>query len=156
MARRNGNSVAVVGTHSPARTLAMALALGDCIERHGWADRFRVFGLGFADGAGKPRAEELEMLAEAGLDVGGGECPDVEEHLELLEGASCLVVGCPDEAVMLLDWPEAEGKPVLALGDFLGEDGWALADPEADFGRFFEEVEEAAPRLLRALIAHRP
>ncbi len=152
----SGKAVTVIGTQSPGRTLAMGLLLQDCIARHGWQQRLSVLRAGFGDGAGTPREEEVEMIVGAGLDAAGVACPDVEAQLDMLETAEYLVVGCADDAVMLLEWPEADGKHVFALSDFLGEEGWALTEPEADFGRFFEEAEDAAPRLLRALIAHRP
>ncbi len=150
-----GKSVAVIGTQSPGRTLAMGLLVGDSVQRHGWGERLRVECAGFGDGAGLPREEEVALIADAGLRADDLETPDVEANLGMLAAASYLVVGCADDAVMFLDWPEAEGKQVLAMSDFLGDDGWALADPDSDFGVFFSEAEEAAPLLLRALVAHR-
>ncbi|RMD83214.1 MAG: hypothetical protein D6815_07125 [Candidatus Dadabacteria bacterium] len=146
----------MIGTQSPGRTLAMGLLVADCIARHGWSERLKVECAGFGDGAGVPSPAELGLMAEAGLDTSLPECPDVEARLDMLEQANYLVVGCADDAVMFLEWPEAEGKQVLALSDFLGDEGWALGDPDADFGVFFTEAEAAAPLLLRALIAHRP
>ena len=45
-------AVAVIGTHSPARSLAMARVLDDCVQRHGWSGRVTVAAAGFGSGAG--------------------------------------------------------------------------------------------------------
>ncbi len=146
-------SIAVIGTQSPARSLAMGLILDDCIARHGWSERLQVRVSGVGRGAGAVPRGETEHLLAAGLVSPNGECPALEQSPELVEGADYLVVGSGEEADLFIHWPGAEGKPVLAFCDFTDPDASVLGDPRADLTVFCQELADAVPRLLRSIVA---
>lgn len=145
--------VAVVGSQSPGRSAILAGLLGDSIDRHGWGERIEVVGVGFGAGAGPV---EPQALAAAGIIVTEGlrrGCPDVEAEPDALDESDVVVVATGDDADLLISWPEADGKQIFALSDFLGEDGWAVLDPGAPILEYVSQVREGIPLLLRALVA---
>jgi len=146
-------SIAVVGTRSAARSVAMATLLQSWIERHGWGERLRVGVGGIGLGAGEGSATELGMLARDGYDPIAARCAEVAGNHALLMSADCLVVASGDDAALLLEWPAADGKQVYALTDYLDDTAWAIEEPESGFRDFVDEIEAAMPSLLRALIA---
>jgi len=149
-------AVAVVGTRTPSRSVAMATLLQDCIERHGWAERLCVTVGGLGAGAGRADAIELGMLERDGFAPMCGGCADVGKDPSVLAAADCLVVACAEDAALFLEWPEADGKHVLAFTDYVDAHAWAIESLESGFRDFVEEVQEATPSLLRALIARPP
>jgi protein-tyrosine-phosphatase len=149
-------SVAVVGTRTASRSVAMATLIRDCIERHGWSERLHVEVGGLGSGAGTADASDIGMLARDGYAPIAQACTDVRRNRGLLDGADCFVVASAEDAYVLLEWPEAEGKHVLALVDYLDEKAWAIADPESGFRDFMDEINDAIPFLVRALIAWPP
>lgn len=146
-------SIAVIGTQSPARSLAMAKILDDCIARHGWSERLSVRVSGFGPGAGLMAPAESEHLAAAGWGPSDRACPALESSPELVEAADYLVVGSDEEANLFIQWPGAEGKPVLAFCDFADPEASVLNDPRADLASFCHELVEAVPSLLRSIVA---
>jgi len=145
--------VAVIGSQSPARSAILAGLLLDSIALHGWGERLEVVSAGFGAGAGPLDAE---ALAAAGIAVTAElrhGCPDVEAEPDALEESDVVVVPTGDDADLLISWPEADGKQVFALSDFLGEDGWAILDPRAPILEYVSQVREGVPLLLRALVA---
>jgi len=148
-----GKAIAVVGTRSASRSVAMATLLQDCIARHGWSGRLSVSVGGLGAGAGAADHVDIGMLARDGYDPIAGTCVDVSKDKQVLEEADCFVVASADEAALLLEWPEADGKYVLAFSDYLDESAWALESAEAGFRDFMDEVVEATPSLVRALVA---
>lgn len=148
-----GKSIAVLGTCDPSRNLAISVLLRECIERHGWGQRLGVTAAGYADGAGRARSDALRALAESGVRPSSDCCPDIEIDTAPISSADCLVVGTDEEADLFLTWPEASGKPVFTLSDFLGTESWAVDDPAAELGSFLAQVNEAVPLLLRSIIA---
>jgi protein-tyrosine-phosphatase len=148
-------SIAVVGAHHPARNLALAHLLSQCIAEHGWGERLMVNSGGVADGVGRAGMAELAALSRAGFDLGHSSCPDLASDPTLLEEADLLVVGSDAEAQIVIQWPESEGKEVFALTDFLEDESSAMDDPGADLVQFISQAAEAVPLLLRALVAMR-
>ena len=145
--------VAVIGSQSPGRSAILAGVLLDSIARHGWGERLEVIGAGLGAGAGPL---DTQALAAAGIDVTKElrrGCPDVEAEPDALEGSDVVVVPTGDDADFLISCPEADGKQIFALSDFLGEDGWAILDPLAPLVEYVSQVREGVPLLLRALIA---
>lgn len=149
-------AVAVVGTRTASRSVAMATVLKDCIDRHGWSERLRITVGGLGAGAGRADIAEMGMLARDGFQPIAGACADVGKDQSLLAEADCLVVACADDAALFLEWPEAEGKHVLAFTDYADEGAWAIESDESGFRDFVEEVQEATPSLVRALVAWPP
>ena len=149
-------SIAVVGTRSASRSVAMATLIHDCIERHGWAQRLRVSVGGLGTGAGTADPGDIGMLTHDGYAPITRACADVRRHRDVLDGADCFVVASAEDAYALLEWPEADGKHVLALVDYLDDKAWAIADPESGFRDFMDEINEAIPFVVRALIAWPP
>jgi protein-tyrosine-phosphatase len=99
---------------------------------------------------------DARALEAAGIDVTSGlgdGCPDIEAEPDALEESDVVVVVTGEDADLLISWPEADGKQVFALSDFLGEDGWAIVDPRSPIGEYVAQVREAVPLLLRALVA---
>jgi hypothetical protein len=127
--------------------------LRDCIARHGWSTRLQVTVGGLGAGAGAADRVDIGMLARDGYDPIAGACVDVSKDHGLLEDADCFVVASADDAQLLLEWPEADGKHVLAFSDYLDPSAWAIESAEAGFRDFVDEVEEATPSLVRALVA---
>jgi protein-tyrosine-phosphatase len=145
--------VAVVGSQSPGRSVILAGLLLDSIARHGWGERLEVVGAGLGAGAGPL---DLQALVAAGINVMEelrGGCPDVEAEPDTLEDSDIVVVPTGEDADLLISWPEADGKQVFALSDFLGDDGWAIVDPRAPIREYVSQVKEGVPLLLRALVA---
>jgi protein-tyrosine-phosphatase len=142
--------VAVVGSQSPDRSLILSALLLDSIERHGWGERIGVVSVGFGPGAGEIDARVLESV---GLDAAAPSCPDVERDSASLEGSDAVVVATGEDAEILISWPEVEAKQVFALSDYLGEEGWAIEDPQSALADYVAQVKEGVPHLLRALIA---
>lgn len=145
--------VAVIGSQSPDRSAILAGLLLDSIARHGWGERLEVIGAGLGAGAGQA---DKKVLADAGLASTpelGNECLDVEAEPDALDESDVLVVSTGEEADLLISWPEADGKQIFALSDFLGEDGWAVSDPAAPMAEYVSQVREGIPLLLRALVA---
>jgi protein-tyrosine-phosphatase len=145
--------VAVIGSQSPDRSAILAGLLLDSIARHGWGERVEVLSAGLGPGAGPLDAR---ALAAAGIDVTSGlgdGCPDIEAEPDSLEESDVVVVVTGEDADLLISWPEADGKQVFALSDFLGEDGWAIVDPRSPIAEYVAQVREAVPLLLRALVA---
>jgi protein-tyrosine-phosphatase len=145
--------VAVVGTHSPERVLVMAAVLADEIARHGWSERVSVVAAGVGPGAGSPTL--LASLAAAGLDLDGVSCPDLAVDPGPLDDADRFVVGSGEDADLFLQWPQADGKEVVALADFVEGSDAAVDDPLADLDTFIAEVRDVMPHVLRVLIAER-
>ena len=150
MASSQKLSVAVVGSQSPDRSLILSMLLVDSIERHGWGERIGVVSIGFGSGAG---ATDTSALALLGLNVSARHCPDVESDSTSLEDSDAVVVATGEDAEILITWPELEAKQVFALSDYLGDEGWAIEDPQSALGDYLEQVREGVPHLLRALIA---
>jgi hypothetical protein len=99
---------------------------------------------------------DAQALAAAGIAVTDElrrGCPDVEVQPDTLEDSDVVVVPTGEDADFLISWPEAEGKQVFALSDFLGEDGWAVVDPGSPILEYVSQVREGIPLLLRALVA---
>ena len=149
-------AVAVVGTRTPSRSVAMATLLKDCIDRHGWAERLHVTVGGLGAGAGRADAIDLGMLERDGFEPMSAGCADVGKDPSVLAAADCLVVACAEDAALFLEWPEAEGKHVLAFTDYVDSHAWAIVSVESGFRDFVEEVQDATPSLLRALVARAP
>ena len=148
-------SITVVGVHRPSRNLALAQLLSECIAKHGWGERLAVSSAGLADGAGHASLGEVEMLSRSGVDLSSANCPDLATDPRMVEEADYLVVGSDDEAGIVISWPEAVGKQVYALTEFLPEAPSALDDPDADLVQFVSQAAEAIPQLLRAVLAMR-
>jgi hypothetical protein len=134
----------------------MATLLKDCIDRHGWSERLHVTVAGLGPGAGHPDSIEMGMMARDGFKPIAGACADVRKDQSVLAAADCLVVASAEDAQMFLEWPQAEGKHVLAFTDYVDPGGWAIESEESGFRDFFEEVQDATPSLLRALVAWPP
>ena len=143
-------SVAVVGSQSPDRNLILSALLLDSIQRHGWSERIDVVSVGFGLGAGPSDLAAMTALGLTGVEPN---CPDLESDAELLEGSDAVVVATGEDADLVVTWPEVEAKQVFALVDYLGEEGWAIADPSAALSDYVAQVRESLPYLLRALIA---
>ena len=58
-----------------------------------------------------------------------------------------------DDAVLFLEWPEAQGKHILALTDYLEEGAWAIRALDSGFRDFMDEVNDVIPSLLRELVS---
>lgn len=145
--------VAVIGSQSPDRSAILAALLLDSIARHGWGERVEVVGAGLGLGAG---ALNTRALSAAGIHVTSGPgagCPDIEAEPDTLEESDAVVVATGEDADLLITWPEADGKQIFALSDFLGEDGWAILDPRSPMADYVAQVREGVPLLLRALVA---
>ena len=95
------------------------------------------------------------MLSRSGVDLSSANCPDLATDPRMVEEADYLVVGSDDEAGIVISWPEAVGKQVYALTEFLPEAPSALDDPDADLVQFVSQAAEAIPQLLRAVLAMR-
>jgi hypothetical protein len=131
----------------------LAGLLLDSIARHGWGERLQVVGAGLGAGAGPL---DTQALAAAGIAVTEelrGGCPDVEAEPATLEDSDVFVVPTGEDADFLISWPEADGKQIFALSDFLGEDGWAVVDSGSPIPEYVSQVREGVPLLLRALLA---
>jgi hypothetical protein len=145
--------VAVIGSQSPGRSAILASLLLDLVARHGWGERLEVVGAGLGAGAGPLDAGALAAAGVTVTEELRRGCPDVEEEPGALEDSHVLVVPTGDDADLLISWPEADGKQIFALSDFLGEDGWAIVDPGAPIVEYISQVREGVPLLLRALVA---
>jgi len=143
-------SVAVLGSQSPDRSVILSALLLDSIERHGWGERIGVVSVGFGAGAGETDPSALRSL---GLPAATPNCPAVEDDSASLEDSDAVVVATGDDADHVIGWAELEAKQVFALSDYLGEEGWAIADPASALGDYVAQVKEGVPHLLRALIA---
>lgn len=146
-------AIAVIGTHSPARSLAMAGVLDDCVQRHGWAGRVSVSAAGFGAGAGLADPRDIDLIASMGFDVGHPTCPSLDDATAVVEEAACLVVGSEAEAELLVQWPIADGKQVLAYADFLEGSDTTFDSPNTELDLFVDNLERAAAELLRSLVA---
>ena len=155
-AAEEARAVVVVGTRTASRSVAMATLLQDCIERHGWSERLRVTVGGLGAGAGRADATDIGMLARDGFVPITGVCKDVGKDQTLLEDAACLVVASAEDAQLFLEWPQAEGKHVLAFTDYVDESAWAIESADSGFRDFMDEIQQATPSLLRALVARPP
>jgi protein-tyrosine-phosphatase len=148
-------SITVVGAHKPSRNLALAQLLSECIAKHGWSERLVVVAAGVADGAGRASLGDVQMLSRSGVDLDKANCPDFAADPRIVEEADCVVVGSDAEAGIVISWPESAGKQVYALTEFLNEEPSAMDDPAADLAQFVNQVTEAIPHLLRAVVAIR-
>ncbi len=148
-------SISVVGSHRPARNLALAHLLNDCISKHGWSERLTVTLGGVASGAGRAPAREIEALSRGGVNLDSNHCPDLNADRWIVEEADYVVVGSDDEAGLVISWPESAGKQVYALGEYLDEFPSAMDDPDADLVQFINQATEAIPHLLRVVLATR-
>ena len=146
-------SVAVVGTRSASRSVAMATLLQDCIARHGWAERLIVSVAGWGAGSGDADATDLGMLAHDGYEPIARRCTDVAADQAVLADAHCFVVASEEDACVFLEWPQAEGKYILALTDYIDEGAWAIRAVDSGFLDFMDEVTDAVPSVLRELVA---
>ena len=146
-------AVAVIGTHSPARSLAMARVLDDCVQRHGWSGRVTVAAAGFGSGAGLADPDDVELITSLGFDIGHLACPSLDDAALVVDEAACLVVGSEAEADLLLEWPIADGKQVLAYADFLDGSNAAFSSPDTELELLVDNLERAVPELLRSLVA---
>ncbi len=149
----SGKSIAVLGTSDPSRNLAISALLRECIERHGWSERLEVSAAGYAGGAGKVASAAFAELTARGVCPAKDRCPDIEIDAAPIAAADCLVVATDEEADLFLTWPESTGKPLFALTEFLGSDGWAVGDPSSDLALFLKQVGDAVPMVLRSIIA---
>jgi hypothetical protein len=95
----------------------------------------------------------MGMLTRDGYEPLSTACGDVRRNLTVLADADCFVVASEGDARLLLEWPEAEGKHILALTDYLDADAWAIESEESGFRDFMDEVNDAVPSLVRALVA---
>lgn len=143
-------SVAVVGGQSPDRNLILSALLLDSIQRHGWSERIDVVSVGYGQGAGPADQAALTALGLVGVEPA---CPDLDSDANLLEDSDAVVVATGEDADLVVTWPELEAKQVFALVDYLGDEGWAIADPGAALDDYVAQVKESLPHLLRALIA---
>ena len=150
MVARTKLSVAVVGSQSPDRNLILSALLLDSIQRHGWSERIDVVSAGFGQGAGPSDPAALAALGLVGVEP---DCPDLDTEADLLEESDAVVVATGEDADVVVTWPEVEAKQVFALVDYLGGEGWAIADSSAALGDYVAQVRESLPHLLRALIA---
>jgi hypothetical protein len=145
--------VVVLGAQSPSRVAVVAVFLAEAISRHGWSERVETSYCGFDSGAG---CVDVAALAAAGVnDVAAIPlaCPELQDEIERVGDSDILVVVTADELEELLGWPEADGKQLFAVSEFLGEDGWAVRDREAPLADYVEQVCEGVPLLLRAILA---
>lgn len=148
-------NVAIVTSQSPVRGLIIEKLLSESIAAHGWGERLSVTAAGVEAGAGDVGELQAANLSLGGFELDMEQCPAVEEDPELLEEADILVCASADEADTVMQWPEATGKKILALTDFLGESGWAFDDASAEIESFIDQAQEAVPLLLRVLVAAR-
>jgi protein-tyrosine-phosphatase len=148
-------AVAVVTTQSPVRGLIIEKLLGDSIATHGWGERLTVTAAGVEDGAGDLDETNAANLLRTGFELEMEQCPAVADDPELIEEADVFVCASSEEADVVMQWPQATGKKIYALTDFLGESGWACEDAGAELAMFIDQVSEAVPLLLRALVAMR-
>jgi hypothetical protein len=146
-------SVAVVGTRTASRSVAIATLLQDCIARHGWAERLIVSVAGWGAGAGDADETDLGMLAHDGYEPIALKCIDVGSDQGVLADADYFVVASEEDACVFLEWPQAEGKYILALTDYLDEGAWAIRAVDSGFRDFMDEVTDAVPCVLRELVA---
>jgi len=146
-------SIAVVGTRTASRSVAIATLLQDCIARHGWTERLSVSVAGWGAGAGDADATDIGMLAHDGYEPIALWCSDVVADHAVLADADCFVVASEEDAYVFLEWPEAEGKHILALTDYLDEAAWAIRAADSGFRDFMDEVTDAVPSVLRELVA---
>lgn len=147
--------IAVVGANKPARSLALAHLLSDCIARHGWSERITVSTIGVASGAGPAQTDDVAALARSGVEVAATFCPDLAEDPTLIDEADYVVVCSDEEANVVIQCPESEGKQVYALTDFLGPEPTPLDDPDSDLASFVTQAAEAVPHLVRAVLSMR-
>jgi len=145
--------VAVIGSQSPDRSAILTGLLLDSIARHGWGERLEVVGAGVGPGAGRWSERVLSEVGVAMASELRGGWPDIDEEPDTLEESDVVVVPTGEDADLLISWPEADGKQIFALSDFLGEDAWAIVDPRAPLGEYVSQVKEGVPLLLRALVA---
>jgi hypothetical protein len=71
----------------------------------------------------------------------------------MLAEADCFVVASEEDARLFLEWPEAQGKYIFALTDYLDESGWAIRASDSGFRDFVDEVNDVIPSVLRELVA---
>lgn len=135
------------------RLAAFSALLADAVARHGWSERFEVVCAGIGPGAGEVDRGRLAAAGLTGVEDLTPACPDVGKDAVWIEESEVLVVGTEEEAREFLAWPEAEGKRLFALSDYLGDDGWALVDAGASLEDYVGQVREGVPLLLRAMIA---
>ena len=145
--------IAVVGTRTASRSVAIATLLQDCIARHGWAERLGVSVAGWGAGAGDVDATDIGMLAHDGYEPIALWCSDVADDQAVLAEADCLVVASEEDACVFLEWPQAEGKHILALTDYLDEGAWAIRAFDSGFRDFMDEVTDVVPSVVRELVA---
>jgi len=145
--------VVVIGSQSPCRSAILSSLLLDSIAHHGWGERLVVIGGGLGAGAGPLDPEALAavgIVVTPELRLG---CPDVEDESDTLEDSDVVVVPTGEDADLMISWPEADGKQIFALSDFLGEDGWAIVDPRSALTDYVAQVRDGVPLLLRALVS---
>jgi hypothetical protein len=142
-----------VGTCSASRSVAIATLLKDGIDRHGWAERLVVCVAGLGAGAGQADTIDIGMLARDGYEPIADWCADVGHDQSLLADADCFVVANEEDAVLFLEWPEAQGKHILALTDYLEDGAWAIRALDSGFRDFMDEVNDVIPSLLRELVS---
>lgn len=152
-AREMCTAIAVIGTQSPGKSLAMAGVLDDCVQRHGWSGRVSVTAAGFGSGAGLADPEDIDVINALGFDVIHPSCPSLDDATAVVDEAACLVVSSEAEADLLLQWPIADGKRVLAFADFFKGAESLFGSPQTELAQFVENLEQAVQELLRSLVA---
>jgi hypothetical protein len=143
----------VLGSQCPNRTASFSAILADSIARHGWGERLEIVCVGFGAGAGEIDRSQLEAAGVSIWPRPQAACPDLEAEIDRVEESDVLVVTTGEDAEMCLAWPEADGKQIFALSDFVGDEGRAVGDASAPLHDYVGEIREAVPLLLRALIA---
>jgi hypothetical protein len=99
---------------------------------------------GWGAGAGDADATDIGMLAHDGYEPIALWCSDVVATRGA-GGRDCFVVASEEDAYVFLEWPEAEGKHILALTDYLDEAAWAIRAADSGFRDFMDEVTDAVP-----------
>lgn len=145
--------VFVLGAQSPDRVAVLSLVLADAISRHGWSERIETLCGGFDAGIGLVDEAALKTAGVTECGTPPSQCPDYETEIERIDDSDVLVAITVEELDELLGWPEADGKQLFALSEFLGDDGWAVRDGGASLVDYVEQVREGVPLLLRAILA---
>lgn len=151
--QQQGKRVAVVGCEAPGRTALLAALLHSCVGRHGWSERLSVRAFGMLAGSGAPRTQEIEAARRAGFSLEAFACAPLEQDDAFLDTCSVIVALTDADADLLLQTPQAEGKPVLCVADLLDEEAARVLRESEDPGEVLAALEPDMPELLRKLIA---
>ena len=116
-------------------------------------DSVSVTAAGFGSGAGLADPEDIDVINALGFDVIHPSCPSLDDATAVVDEAACLVVSSEAEADLLLQWPIADGKRVLAFADFFKGAESLFGSPQTELAQFVENLEQAVQELLRSLVA---